>query len=154
MLHAQDDVQPPETRHLIRPSVPEAMKSTQSGQQKKRIGVHVMLPCFPSSNDRNGNRLQAEVPASSRYAHLAKRATDPPFCIRIGRPKTKSLAVSESQTRRCTPVYDAPIATLRCPASRPPATPSQTTYFTGPPIASREGWRKKRGEKGPREKAI
>ena len=52
------------------------------------------------------------------------------------------------------PVRDAPIATSRCPASRPPATPSQTTYFTGPAIASREGWRKKRGKKGPREKAI
>ena len=34
------------------------------------------------------------------------------------------------------------------------AAPSQTTYFTGPAIAARERWRKKRGKKGPRKKAI
>jgi hypothetical protein len=34
----------------------------QGGQQKKRFCVHAMLPCFPSSNDRNRNRqLEAEV---------------------------------------------------------------------------------------------
>ena len=52
------------------------------------------------------------------------------------------------------PLHDGPIATSRCPASRPPAPPSQTTYLTGPQIASRDGWRKKRGKKRPREKAI
>jgi hypothetical protein len=113
-----------------------------------------MLPCFPSSNYSNRNRLQAEVasphpphclrperalqgrlfglfdpsgisrrpgatrasgrlttavaradvcaPMPSRPAHLAKRATDPPFCIRIERPRKKSPAVSEAQARRCT----------------------------------------------------
>jgi hypothetical protein len=59
----------------------------------------------------------APMPASSRPAHLAKRATDPPCCIRIGMPREKSPAVSEAQARRCTMPQsrpgDAPRAAVR-----------------------------------------
>jgi hypothetical protein len=147
------------------------MVSHQRGQQKKRIGVHAMLPCFPSSNDRNRHRLQAEVasppspslfatwaslqgrffglfdplgilrrpratrtagrlttavaradvcapmPASSRCASFAQRATDPPFFKCTRRQKKKEAAISEAQARRCTMPQsrprDAPRAALR-----------------------------------------
>ena len=186
------------------PSDPEAMASHQRGQEKKRTGVHAMLPCFPRSNNRNRNRLQAQVasphpPAVCNLArsagpifrplrsvgHLSTSRSDPRCGARDngGRPRRclrADAGIVQARPPRAArdrpsflqmhwkadkegsgdfrgpgaPVRDAPIATSRCPASRPPATPSQTTYFTGPPIASREGWRKKRGEKGLTEKVI
>jgi hypothetical protein len=59
----------------------------------------------------------APMPASSRCASFAQRATDPPFFKCTRRQKKKEAAISEAQARRCTMPQsrprDAPRAALR-----------------------------------------
>ena len=112
------------------PSDPEAMASHQRGQEKKRTGVHAMLPCFPRSNNRNRNRLQAQVasPHPPAVCDLGKvcRSNFSASSIRRASLDVPERPALRGARQRRTP---APMSARRC-RHRPGPLPSRSARPT------------------------
>jgi len=113
-----------------RPSDPEAMISHQRGQKKNRTGVHATLPCFPSSNNRNRHRLQAEVaspppPSVCDLGALCRAGFSARSILRASLDVSERPALLDVSQRRTA----VPMSARRC-RHRPGPLPSRSARPT------------------------